>query len=130
MEQFLNPVEVKAYEQLKKIDHDSIWGIAIKDVIKGNNPESFKELIRNLKSQANDNNKMMRNILGNAYESVITLNSEIPNNLPNEIGAQGSGYCPECQEVTQQTLELYNPDDPTGLKVWQCNLCNAQTEVV
>lgn len=73
IETLLNPLEVKALEELKKVDHDSIWGIAVKNVMKENDPVPFRRLISELKSQANDNSDVMKNILGNAYEPVIAL---------------------------------------------------------
>lgn len=73
MEQFLNPLEVRAFEELKKLDHDSIWGIAVKNVMQANDPIPFRRLICDLKSQANDNSQVMKNILGDAYESVVAL---------------------------------------------------------
>lgn len=49
---------------LKEITHDSIWGIAITNVI--NDPQAWKvrKLICELKSQASDNSEVMLNILG------------------------------------------------------------------
>lgn len=73
MEQFLNPAEVRALEELKKIDTESIWGIAINNVVKSDEPVLFRRLICELKSQASDCAETMKNILGNAYESVIAL---------------------------------------------------------
>lgn len=69
----LNPLEVKALEELKKVDHDSIWGLAVKSVMKQNDPIPFRRLISELKSQANDNAQVMKNILGDAFEPVIAL---------------------------------------------------------
>lgn len=49
---------------LKQVDHDSIWGIAIRRVFENWDAVRFRRLICDLKSQANDNMESMRNILG------------------------------------------------------------------
>lgn len=57
--------EREAANMLKKVDHESIWGIAIRNVFSNWDVVRFRRLICDLKSQANDNMESMRNILGN-----------------------------------------------------------------
>lgn len=73
MENFLTVPEIKALNELKHVDHDSIWGVAIKNTLKQNNPVVFRQLISDLLSQNNDCPPVMQNILGSAYSSVVGL---------------------------------------------------------
>lgn len=43
-------------------------------------------------------------------------------------GDKSRGFCPECQDSTQQTLKPYDPDDPNSILVWECDVCHSQTE--
>jgi hypothetical protein len=69
----LNQNEQVAAEKLKSIDHDSIWGIAIRNVMAAFEASKFRRLICDLKSQNHDCPEVMKNILGDAYECVIAL---------------------------------------------------------
>lgn len=72
MQQLSQP-ENEALEQLKQVKTESIWGIAISNVIKSDEPQRFRYLICELKSQAADCPETMKNILGPAYDSVVNL---------------------------------------------------------
>jgi len=66
--------EYVAYCFLCRIDKDSsLWGPAIYNVCSDPDVVRFRELIKDLKSQAADNPTAMKEILGNAYEYVIDL---------------------------------------------------------
>jgi hypothetical protein len=75
MEAFLNPLEVRALEELKKLNcvNENPWRIAIKKVVAENEPTKFRGLIIDLKSQAADCADVMKRILGDAYEPVVAL---------------------------------------------------------
>ena len=38
--------------------------------------------------------------------------------------------CKKCGRITKQIIALYNPRDPNGGEVWQCTICNSNTEWV
>lgn len=65
--------EQTAFEKLKTLTTESIWSLAIKNVTDAFDPYRFRLLICQLKSQADDNPEVMKNILGDAYESVVSL---------------------------------------------------------
>lgn len=69
----LNENEEQVIEMLKQLDHDSIWGIAIRNVMKAFEVSKFRRLVCDLKSQNHDCPEVMKNILGDAYECVIAL---------------------------------------------------------
>lgn len=56
------------------------------------------------------------------------MNKELKKELQEEIGATEKGYCPHCCEETTHTLQLYDPDDTSSLRVWQCDKCNENIE--
>jgi len=70
----LNPNEQKFLSCLEAVDHDSIWGIAIQNVMKEPTVPRIRRLIADLKSQAHDSNDIMLDILGKpCYEQLLTL---------------------------------------------------------
>lgn len=60
-------------QELSKIENDSLWGIAIKNVVADPQPVRVLRLYYQLKSQACDNPQMMKNILGSAFNALIKL---------------------------------------------------------
>jgi len=46
------------------------------------------------------------------------------------IGESRQAQCKKCKKVTEQITALYNPKDPNGGEVWQCTICNSNTEWV
>jgi hypothetical protein len=60
----LSEKEKSFYQELKKVPCDSIWGLAIKNVLANPTPERFEHLIKELKSQTADCAETMMNILG------------------------------------------------------------------
>lgn len=69
----LSESERKTLDELKNVKPQTIWGIAISNVVKDLDPYKFRYLICELKSQAADAPHCMKEILGPAYESVINL---------------------------------------------------------
>jgi hypothetical protein len=66
--QFLNPDEQQFLICLEAVNHESLWGQAIMNVIK------IRTLIGDLKSQAGDNESVMLDILGApCYQQLIAL---------------------------------------------------------
>lgn len=65
--------EQTAFEKLKQIQGKTLWGIAIKNITTSFDPCRFRLLICDLKSQAKDNPYAMKQILGDAYENVVSL---------------------------------------------------------
>jgi hypothetical protein len=73
---------------LEKIEHESLWIMAINKVLTDFSVEGFRLLIHSLNSQASDNPEVMKRILGPAYESVIACKSQI-NNHPELDVSEG-----------------------------------------
>ncbi len=69
----LTPPEKQVFEQLRQLQHNSIWGIAISNVCEVPDVTRFRELIKSLKSQYNDNPEVMTSILGEVTPKVIAL---------------------------------------------------------
>lgn len=69
----LNENEQTAIDRLMAVNHDSIWGIAIRNVMAAFEVSKFRRLVCDLKSQNHDCPEVMKNILGDAYECVIAL---------------------------------------------------------
>ena len=65
--------EQQVLEALKTAKHDSLWNVAINQVIDSNDPVRLRELIVQLQSQNMDNPGVMRTMLGDAYETVINF---------------------------------------------------------
>jgi hypothetical protein len=52
-------------ENLRQVSPNTIWGLAIREKVKGDvSEEELRELMGQLKSQANDNPAMMQRIVG------------------------------------------------------------------
>lgn len=59
---------------LAAVDPESIWGLAIQNVMKDPEPMKFRRLVCDLKSQAHDNEQVMISILGKScYDKLIEL---------------------------------------------------------
>lgn len=59
---------------LTNLNHDSIWGTAIRNVCKDPDGYRFRKLISELKSQAADEPSTMKNILGkHIYQQLMEL---------------------------------------------------------
>jgi hypothetical protein len=72
--ELLSVEEKKCYMMLEKIVGDSIWIIAIKNVVEKPDTYRFRKLICQLKSQAADNPEVMKSILGeNVLSAVVNL---------------------------------------------------------
>jgi hypothetical protein len=66
--------EQTLFEKLQKVDSDSVWGMAIKNVCENANVLKFRKLVCQLLSQTHDEPYVMENILGSeAYQALITL---------------------------------------------------------
>ena len=65
--------ELEAIEALENIDKNSIWGIAVEQVIASHSVTRFRAMIADLKSQNADNALVMECILGDAYDKVMAL---------------------------------------------------------
>lgn len=70
----LNPKEQQFLVCLKAVNHDSIWGEAIRNVMKAPTVVKIRQLISDLKSQASDSQDIMLSILGEpCYEQLLSL---------------------------------------------------------
>jgi hypothetical protein len=69
----LSNSEQQAFEKLSAADVQGLWAPAIENVTKSNDVSMFRRLVCDLKSQANDCPEVMKNILGDAYESIVAL---------------------------------------------------------
>jgi hypothetical protein len=66
--------EKKCYLLLEKSEGDNLWLVAIKRVCEKPNVWRFRKLICELKSQASDNQEVMKNILGDdVLKAIIKL---------------------------------------------------------
>jgi hypothetical protein len=72
--QFLNPDEQQFLICLEAVNHESLWGQAIMNVMKEPTVTKIRTLIGDLKSQAGDNESVMLDILGApCYQQLIAL---------------------------------------------------------
>jgi hypothetical protein len=60
----LNRTESALFEGLCKVPDNTIWGRAISNVMATPTVKKFRELVKQLKSQAKDNEQVMESILG------------------------------------------------------------------
>jgi hypothetical protein len=60
----LNPKEQKMFELLEQADKNTLWGVAIDNVLKNPSVSKVRRLICDLKSQATDEILVMRSIIG------------------------------------------------------------------
>lgn len=67
----LSTKEKFAFSMLKEVNSDSIWGLAIKNVVTKPDLPRLRRLISDLKGQNDDNPAVMQQILGDAYHPVI-----------------------------------------------------------
>lgn len=49
---------------MSEVSSESIWGLAISNVVSNPKPDNVRRLITQLKSQASDNNEVMLSIIG------------------------------------------------------------------
>jgi len=66
MMQRLSVAEMKTMDLLKTVKHESLWSVAIENVIAGGDVWKFRRLVCDLKSQAADTPPLMEKILGPA----------------------------------------------------------------
>lgn len=70
----LTKQELSLFESLKEADFNTLWGLAISNVVKNPEPTSIKRLLYDLKSQANDCKEVMQSIVGEScYYQLINL---------------------------------------------------------
>lgn len=61
-------------ECLKQVDAESLWGLAISNVVKNPEPTRLRRLVVDLKSQARDCEPVMLSILGQqCFDNLLTL---------------------------------------------------------
>jgi hypothetical protein len=62
------------FKCLQDVDTESLWGLAISNVVKNPDVDSFRVLVTDLKSQAQDSESTMLDILGKqCLENLLTL---------------------------------------------------------
>lgn len=54
---------------------------------------------------------------------------ELRKAVSSQVDDTRQGYCLNCDKQTLQTLALYNPDQPTSPKIWECNECLEKVEI-
>lgn len=74
---FLNQLslsEKEFFQCLQNVDVESVWGLAISNVVKNPDVPIFRRLVCDLKSQANDCENVMQSILGQqCYNNLLSL---------------------------------------------------------
>lgn len=71
----LTQQEKEFFKCLQNVDAESIWGVAISNVVKNPDVDSFRGLVVSLKSQAQDSEGIMLDILGKqCLENLLNLN--------------------------------------------------------
>lgn len=71
----LTEQERQFFKFLQNVDEESLWGVAISNVVKNPDVDSFRGLVIDLKSQASDSETVMFDILGQqCLENLLTLN--------------------------------------------------------
>jgi hypothetical protein len=72
----LTEQEKTFFKCLQNVDAESLWGLAISNVVKNPDVDRFRGLVTDLKSQAQDSEGVMLDILGQqCFENLLTLNS-------------------------------------------------------
>lgn len=72
----LTEQEKQFFKCLQQVDVESLWGVAISNVVKNPDVDSFRGLVVSLKSQAQDSEGVMLDILGKqCFENLLTLNN-------------------------------------------------------
>lgn len=70
----LTEKEKQFFKCLQDVDAESLWGLAISNVVKNPDVDSFRGLVIDLKSQARDSEGVMLDILGQqCFENLLTL---------------------------------------------------------
>lgn len=69
----LSEPEKKVFALFKNHEKDTLWSLAIRNVVRQPDVVRFRRLVAQLKSQNSDNPEVMKNILGESYEAVIAL---------------------------------------------------------
>lgn len=70
----LSQQEKELFKCLQNVDVESLWGLAISNVVQSPDVPRFRRLVCDLKSQANDNEVVMRDILGQqCFNNLISL---------------------------------------------------------
>ncbi|MFL5810063.1 MAG: hypothetical protein ACJ749_11120 [Flavisolibacter sp.] len=70
----LSAEEKKCFLLMQQMKGNSLWFVAIKNVVEKPDSYRFRKLICQLKSQASDNPEVMKNILGeNVMQAVVNL---------------------------------------------------------
>lgn len=69
----LSQEELFAFKQLAYVNKETLWGIAISEVVANPTPERIRKLFCSLKEQNHDNPESMRKILGDAYPIIMSL---------------------------------------------------------
>jgi hypothetical protein len=69
--ELLSVEEKQCFLLMKKMIGDSIWLLAIKNVVEKPDTYRFRKLICQLKSQAQDNPEIMKSILGDSVMSAV-----------------------------------------------------------
>jgi hypothetical protein len=72
--ELLNPQEQQFLACLEAVNSDTMWALAIQNVMKAPTVVKIRQLISDLKSQAADGNEIMLNILGEpCYAQLLNL---------------------------------------------------------
>jgi hypothetical protein len=70
----LSQKEKEFFACLQNVDVESLWGLAISNVVKNPDVDRFRGLVMSLKSQANDCAPVMASILGQqCYNNLLNL---------------------------------------------------------
>jgi hypothetical protein len=70
----LTEQEKEFFKCLQQVDVESIWGLAISNVVKNPDIDRFRGLVIDLKSQARDSEGVMLDILGEkCFDNLLTL---------------------------------------------------------
>jgi hypothetical protein len=70
----LTEQEKQFFKCLQQVDVESIWGLAISNVVNSPDVPSFRRLVNDLKSQAQDSEGVMLDILGQqCLDNLIAL---------------------------------------------------------
>lgn len=70
----LTEQERRFFKCLQQVDPESLWGVAISNVVKNPDVDSFRGLVVDLKSQAFDSERVMLDILGQqCLNNLLTL---------------------------------------------------------
>lgn len=70
----LTQQEKEFFRCLQNVDTESLWGLAISNIVKNPDVDSFRGLVSDLKSQAQDSEGVMLDILGQqCFENLLIL---------------------------------------------------------